>query len=121
MKNILIIDDNEDMREMLTELLTTAKFEVVGVSDALTASRKFKEADFDLAIVDILLPDRNGIELIKEFLKQRPGLKVIVISGGGKLGPKGYLNMANRIGVEHTFAKPFEVSKLLNTVQDLLK
>ncbi len=120
MKKIIIIDDEKDMLEMLSEALKIDDVEVHAFSDANEATKQFKSNKFDLAIVDIRLSDRSGIELIKEFSKHSPDVKIIAISGGGQLGPKGYLNMAERIGVEHTFAKPFNTSELLETVKKLL-
>ncbi len=119
--HILIVDDNLEILEILSEVLKAEGYQTACVSDANEALTVYKSESIDLAIVDMLLPDRSGLELIKEMWKQDPALKMIAISGGGKLGPKGYLNMANRIGVEYTFPKPFDIPELIQTVKELLE
>lgn len=121
MKRILIIDDDSDVCKLLQDTLKTEGYEVEVALDGNEAKKLFKMNPFELAIVDMLLPDCSGAELIKQLWRYSQKLKIIAISGGGKLGPKGYINIAKRIGVEHTFAKPFDFKDLIRTVNNLFE
>ena len=67
------------------------------------------------------MPDKEGIETIFELKKDFPYIKIIAISGGGKIEPEDYLYIAKKIGVDRTFVKPVSREELLKAVSELLK
>ena len=67
--NILIVEDDKDIREGIIEYLTECGYEMVGAKDGMDALAKFKENDFKLVILDINLPFVNGLEVLKEIRK----------------------------------------------------
>jgi len=67
------------------------------------------------------MPDMDGIEVVKEFRKKYPATKIIAMSGGGRINPNQYLAIAQRLGAQKTFAKPFKSSEILAAVGELLK
>jgi YesN/AraC family two-component response regulator len=117
---ILIIDDEEQIREMLAQMLTREGYEVVHAENGKEGMRVCREEDVDLIITDIIMPEKDGIEMILELRHDFPNLKVIAISGGGRLGPDGYLEMAQKLGAHRTFFKPFNRKEILDAVQELL-
>ncbi|MBU0534740.1 MAG: response regulator [Patescibacteria group bacterium] len=72
--NILIIEDEQDIREIYVEVLTNAKYTVDQAADGETGMQKIKEGNWDLLLLDIMLPGRDGLKILKE-IKETPGLK----------------------------------------------
>ena len=121
MARILIIDDDDQLRTMLRTML-----EKVGYNDIEEAAsgnmgmKLFRQHPFDLVVTDIIMPDKEGIEVITELRRDYPQIKIIAMSGGGRVGPHGYLEMAKCLGAGRTLAKPFNQSDLIDAVQELL-
>jgi len=117
---ILIIDDEVQIREMLGQMLGREGYDVVNAPDGKVGMKVCREQHIDLIITDIIMPEKDGIEMILELRHDFPDLKVIAISGGGRLGPDGYLEMAQKLGAHRTFFKPFNRKEILEAVKDLL-
>jgi DNA-binding NtrC family response regulator len=117
---ILIIDDEVQIREMLGQMLTREGYQVVHARDGKEGMKACREQSIDLIITDIIMPEKDGIEMILELRHDFPALKVIAISGGGRLGPDGYLEMAKKLGAHRTFFKPFNRKEILDAVRELL-
>ena len=81
MPRVLVVDDQADVRTMISIVLRIHHFEIVEAASAASALKLFEEASFDLAIVDIFLQGTNGSDLIKTLRTRVPGLPVIAISG----------------------------------------
>jgi DNA-binding response OmpR family regulator len=120
MKKILVIDDDESLLKMMGELLTRSGYEVIQAVDGNQGLRQFYATHPDLVITDIIMPDKEGLEVIMELHKQTPRPKIIAISGGGKLKPESYLPLAERLGADHILEKPFLPKELITLIKDLL-
>ena len=120
MARILVIDDDVQILRMLRHILEDPEYEVVGAPNGRVAMRLQRENPVDLVITDIIMPEMEGIEVIIELRKQYPDVKIIAMSGGGRMEPEGYLYMAKRIGADRVFSKPFLPEELLEAVEDLL-
>lgn len=120
MKRILIIDDDFLVRDMLERLMRKARYDVETAEDGGRAMRLHRRRPVDLVITDIIMPEKEGLETIAEFRKSAPAVKIIAISGGGRIGPSSYLRMAKMLGADRTFAKPVDTAQLLATVEELL-
>jgi DNA-binding NtrC family response regulator len=121
MASILIIDDDESIRSFLKERLVYEGFNVLTASDGKEGMNLFNNNQVDLVITDIIMPDKNGFEIIIEMKKIRPDIKIIAISGIGLGMIKACLKAAKFSGAEYAFAKPFEMSSLLTVLYKLLK
>ena len=121
MTRILAIDDDIEIREMLKQLLERAGYEVLVAPDGKEALKLHHANPVNLIITDIVMPEKEGLETIMEFQRQSPGVKIIAISGGGKIAADEYLNLAQMLGAQKTFSKPFELKKLLEEVRELLQ
>ena len=120
MARILVVDDEELVRFALRKILDTAGHDVIEASDGLAGSLMFDDSTIDIVLVDIIMPQKNGIELITEIRKKRPDMKIIAISGGGKVKPTVFLELKQKHGVEHVLPKPFTERQLLEAVNDCL-
>jgi CheY-like chemotaxis protein len=121
MARILVIDDDVLVLDMLYELLTREGYDVLRASNGEEGIRLYRKEPVDLIITDLIMPEKEGIETIIELRKDFPDVKIIAISGGGRIGTKDYLNMAKIFGVQRTFTKPVAREQLLGAIRELIK
>jgi len=120
MTRILVIDDEKPIRALLRQMLERTGYEVTEASDGKKAMTILREEPADLVITDILMPDQEGLQTIRELRRDHPEIKIIAISGGGAVGPETYLQMARRFGADRTLTKPFGLDKLLEIISELI-
>lgn len=122
MKRIVIVEDDDDIRELFQKKLERAGYGVSIACNGVEASRLYKNESPDLVITDIIMPEKDGVEVIMELKKDLPEVKILAISGGGcKAGHAvDFLNMAEGMGVDLVLAKPINPDKLLDEVKKLL-
>ncbi len=120
MARILIIDDDEQFLRMLMQIFERNGYEVLGASDGEDGIALFRKKNADLIITDIIMPGKEGLETIAELKRDFPDVKIIAISGGGRLRPDDYLNIAVGFGASRTFTKPIDRKELLAAVEELL-
>jgi len=121
MARILVIDDDEQVLDMLYESLTREGYDVLKASNGEQGLKLYREEPVDLIITDLIMPEKEGIETIIELRQDFPEVKIIAISGGGRIGTKDYLNMAKIFGVQRTFTKPVAREQLLDAIRELIK
>jgi DNA-binding response OmpR family regulator len=117
---ILVIDDDDQMRTLLRQVMEWAGYEVVEAGDGREGMQKQRKQPADLVITDLIMPEQEGLETITSLKKEYPEIKIIAISGGGRIGPEAYLPAAQELGADKVFSKPFDVRELAETVKDLL-
>lgn len=120
MNRILVIDDDDAMRSLLRRTLERAGYLVVEASNGRDALRIVSSAQFQLVVTDLLMPEKDGIEVVLHLRRSYPGLPVIAISGGGRVPAGEYLEMARTLGASEILAKPFDMPVFLKTVERLL-
>ena len=121
MARILIIDDDAMIRDLLVQILEREGYETVTASGGKDGIKTHRENPADLIITDLLMPEKDGLETIMELRRNSQDVKIIAMSGGGKIDPKTYLQIAKTMGAIETIAKPFHLRELLKTVQELLE
>ena len=121
MARILVIDDDEQVLDMLYESLTREGYDVLRASNGEEGLRLYRKEPVDLIITDLFMPEKEGIETIIELRQDFPDVKIIAISGGGRIGTKDYLQMAKIFGVQRTFTKPVAREQLLDAIRVLIK
>ena len=120
MKKILVIDDEPDILKLISKILEKAGYKVMTAENGRLADKLFNEYLFDLVITDIVMPQKEGLEIILQLRENSPDTKILAISGGGKIEPAEYLDAARSAGAHAIVKKPFEISHLLNKVEQLL-
>ncbi|MGM0418085.1 MAG: response regulator [Thermodesulfobacteriota bacterium] len=119
-KKILIIEDDSDLRQVLKIMLAKEGLSVVEAGDGKEGMKLFGQDLYDLVITDIIMPEKEGIETIFELKKLNPDVKIIAISGGGKIAADEYLGMASNFGVSKVLSKPFKRDVFIESVKDVL-
>jgi DNA-binding NtrC family response regulator len=118
--SILVVDDEEDVRDVLQGILESADYRVTTAADGNEASKLLAAEKFSIVLTDLLMPDRDGIEVVGELRKKYPTTPVIVMSGGGRMRHVEYLKMAKTFGAHAVLEKPFKSEQLLTTIASLL-
>jgi DNA-binding response OmpR family regulator len=121
MARILIIDDEAMIRNLLVKILEREGYETVVASGGKDGIKIHRENPADLIITDLIMPEKDGLETIMELRRDFKDVKIIAMSGGGKIGSETYLQIAKTMGAIGTIAKPFHRKELLKTVQELLE
>lgn len=115
---VLIVDDEPQIRSVVRAILETAHYEIEDVDDGARAMSRVGVWHPHLVITDLVMPDREGVGLIRELRRAYPELAIIAMSGarGGT-----YLPLAKTMGADATLAKPFTPATLLAEVQQVLQ
>jgi len=117
-EQILVVDDEEDLRQAIVELLTVDGFEVHGVATAEQAQELLSRTAFDVLITDNNLPGKSGLELLEDSLSRYPEIVGIVITGFGTIETAV---QAIKKGAYDYLSKPFKLVELSIMVQKGLK
>ena len=120
MARILIVDDNEDNRLTMAKLLELGGHDVAVAGDGDQALRSQKNSPFDILITDIFMPDKDGVETIREFHQKYPQTRIIAMSGGGSF-TVDYLSLSLEIGADKVLKKPFSAEDLERSVAEVLQ
>ena len=120
MSTILIIEDDTDLRRMLVKLLQREDFRVFEAGTGLEALQILDYFIPDLVFTDIIMPDQDGIGTINELKKRYPEIKIIAISGGGRIVPDEYVYLAKQLGAHCALTKPFTPQEIVEAVRELL-
>jgi CheY-like chemotaxis protein len=112
MPHILIIDDDASMRGSLAQTLERLGYRVSVAADGKAGVARAAESPPDLVITDLIMPEKEGLETIMELRQSHPRIKIIAMSGGGRLSNEDYLHLAKRFGAAVTLAKPFAREEL---------
>ena len=120
MAKILVLDDEPSILLMIKKMLEKAGHEVAIALNGKEGMLLFEKNKPDLLITDIIMPEKEGLETIFELRKMYPDLKIIAISGGGRISPDGYLPGAKLLGANMVFQKPLNQKEFVNAVAQLL-
>ena len=120
MKHILVIDDESQIRGLLRKVLERAGYTVTEAADGVEGCQAYRTARPDLVITDLTMPEKNGIETIKELIAENPKVRIIAISGGGQRFPEYFLDKAKQEGAVKLLKKPFRNDEVLTAVAQTL-
>jgi CheY-like chemotaxis protein len=121
MATILVIDDDAAMRRLMVRTLGTGAhtlFEAQNGQEGLQLVGRHKP---DVVVTDILMPQKEGIETIREIRELAPDIRIIAVSGGGSAHNLMFLDIAKAFGADIALAKPFRPSQLLEAVEEVLR
>ena len=123
--DILLVDDDPAILSALRRGITRgwaqwgAEARVHLCTSPSTALGRLLTESVDIVIADYRMPEMEGIETIQALRRKCPTIPIIAISGGGRVEPKNYLSLAEQIGANRTFAKPFRLDEILTAVREL--
>lgn len=120
MPRILIVEDDEQVRTMLRQMLEHEGYAVTEATDGRVGLARWREEPADLLLTDILMPEQDGIETIREVRQGWPDAKIIAFTGGGKTG-MSFLPIAQKLGAQRTLNKPLDRQTLITAVQEVLQ
>lgn len=118
MKNILIVDDNELDRKLLKDILTNAGYLTDGAGSGEEAIEKVTAGCFDLILLDVVMPGRNGLDVMPDLKRLRPGVKIIVITAFATIESAV---AAIKRGASEYISKPFNMPEVLLIIKKLWK
>ena len=120
MARILLIDDDEPVRTTLRLTVEHFGHTVIEARDGTEGLALFQHANADLVITDIVMPEKEGFEVLRELRRTHPPVKIIAISGAGPDSGAGYLQTAKLMGAAKVLAKPFSADVLMAAINELL-
>ncbi|MEZ4456706.1 MAG: response regulator [Gemmatimonadales bacterium] len=116
---ILLVDDDDLSRGTIHQMLERAGHAVVSTASGSKALELFQADRPDIVVTDLIMPDTDGLELIQELRKVDPKVKVLAISGGGRVNANEYLTVARKFGASGALAKPFSNQELKDAISAL--
>ncbi|MGH7181040.1 MAG: response regulator [Nitrospiraceae bacterium] len=118
MPSVLVVDDEDQLRQLIREILEQAGYQVTEARDGKEAVLQYRLAPADVVIMDILMPEQDGLETTSTLRREFPNVKIIAITGSSEMiGILSFLDVAKMLGAHRTLQKPFEMQTLLDTVQ----
>lgn len=121
MASILLIDDDDSFRASLRMALVHFGHQVIEARNGEEGLALFRDAGADLVITDIIMPEKDGMEVLLALHKLQSAVKILAISGGGRFAAaKNYLQTAKALGAAQILAKPFTTDSLQAAINELL-
>lgn len=123
MARILVVDDDNVFAQLICRALQTRGHDVISADDGESAMRTFRKDNFDAVVCDLVMPEREGVQTIRELRQVRPDLPIVAISGGlssGRFVDVDILSMVEKLGADATLKKPFQLSALCKAVEDAI-
>ncbi len=117
---ILLVDDDDMSRKTVHQMLTRAGHEVISTGSGSEGLALFRENSVDLIVTDLIMPDTDGLELIQELRKLDPKVRILAISGGGRVNATEYLTVARKFGAAGILAKPFSNQEFKDAIHALM-
>lgn len=114
---VCVIDDDPLVISHLEAMLKELGHDVVSAGDVNGGLEQVAAQGSDAAVVDVLMPERDGLTFIMEARRERPDLRIVAITGGGRLSATALLKMASGLGADAVLAKPFSASDLQLALQ----
>lgn len=118
MATILVIDDEPSIRGLLREVLEKAGHRVIQAADGREGLAQYSKEPVDLVLMDLLMPDTDGLETTLQLTREYVDAKVIAMTGAQ--GDRNFLDVAKLFGARRTIAKPFDITALMQAVQEEL-
>lgn len=113
---ILLVDDDDLSRGTIHQMLERGGHDVVSSGSGSEALALFRTDRHELVVTDLIMPDTDGLELIQELRKLDPAVKILAISGGGRVNANEYLTVARKFGAAAVLAKPFSNQELKDAI-----
>jgi two-component system chemotaxis response regulator CheY len=120
MTNILLVDDDDLSRGAVHKMLERSGYGVHSTGAGEEALAFYRREPTDLVITDLIMPDIDGLEIIQELRRINPAVRILAISGGGRVDAEEYLSVARKFGAVEVLSKPFTGQELKHAVETAL-
>lgn len=120
MHRILLVDDDDSFRTMLRLTLAKLGYEVIEADNGAEALRLVDNDATDVVITDLIMPEKEGLETIQTLHRVHPSVKIIAMSGGGRINARDFLVVAKMFGAHRTLVKPFSNQQMVAAIEELL-
>lgn len=118
--SILVVDDEPELRDLIGRVLIGAGHRVTCAENGEHASRLLSGETFDVVLTDVIMPEKDGMQVITELRRKHPGVRVIAMSGGGHVPRDQYLKIAKGLGAHAVLEKPFDNVELAQAIASVL-
>ena len=116
-RSVLLVDDEESVAKGFARVLAAADYETFWAPNGKVASKMLEQSRFDAMVTDIFMPERDGLEMIREVHKLFPGMGIVAVSGGfGTVDVTQWLNVALALGASVALKKPVKSADLIAAV-----
>ena len=116
MARILVVDDEAMLRGVVRKMLERNGHEVFDAADGALGIEAYRRLLTDIVLTDIVMPNKDGIQLIIELKKEFPNVRLIAMSGGARTSERDFLEVAKQYGVRQVLQKPFSRAELETAV-----
>ncbi len=116
---VLVVDDDPEILSTLVAIARRFGHQTAAASDGLSALSRLRSEDFELVLLDVVLPEMDGLEVLRSVRKLRPELKILAMSAGGAFEGIDYLRLARDLGADYTLKKPFAARDLAQALEQL--
>ena len=120
MARILVIDDQYFVRDVVRRILESAGHRVLTARDGEEGVRALRREPIDLLVCDIFMPEKDGLEVIREVRREHTGVRIVAMSGGSFDGKLDVLPVTHELGADAALRKPFTADKLCSVVDEVL-
>jgi DNA-binding response OmpR family regulator len=120
MKRILLVDDDDLSRGAVHKMLERSGYSVFSTGTGQEALAHYRKETPDLVITDLIMPEVDGLEIIQELRRRNPTVRILAISGGGRVDAEEYLSVARKFGAAEVLSKPFTGQELKQAVEAAL-
>ena len=121
MASILIVDDDPTVRLIARELLRDGDHAIVEAADGDLAMAVIGAVPLDLIVLDLLMPNKDGLEVLRHVKAHHPHIRILAVSSGGRIGAVSYLETARVFGADEVMMKPLRLDTFANVVETLLQ
>ena len=115
--DVLVIDDDPALLHSLVSMLGTYGIRIATARDGLEGLKLFRQISPAVVLTDILMPEQDGIATIMAMRREKSGVKIIAISGGGRVGKSDFLSIAKMLGADAVIDKPFDADALVALIR----
>lgn len=120
MKSILVVDDEKGIRKVMRAILENEGYSVLEAAGGNEAIIQYGKHGPDLVVTDLLMPGKDGIETLFELKQMNWNVKIVALSGGGRICPENYLNYAMKLGAIAALEKPFTSQEFITVIKQAI-
>ena len=114
---VLVIDDDPAVLHSLAVMFEAYRIPFATARDGRAGLKTFRRISPAVVLTDIIMPEQDGIGVIMEMRRERPGVKIIAMSGSGRCGKSDFLTVAKKLGADDIIHKPFDIDELMAMIR----